>query len=394
MAEDNNTQSEPDFNFADIIEDGESWFGNQGESEPTPNADAPIPPEDSSDDTANSEEGGEKNDNNQGDGDSVSADSKEPQEEESSQQDDANPNLLETLTSDADFVNIVGEIKDIDGLKEAVRTQYQKLQQAESVLKETSSFVAQSEFEKRLIQASRNGEDAVKLLRTKTTDYDSVPDLDIIKMSFFEDNKYASLTPDEREIVFKAYVERNYGFDLDEDAIRLQMKVDANQVRGTLKEEQQKLDNPSQDPAIREAWLNNVSEAIKDFKAIELEGMGEKVSVPVNQQDIKDALENPYVFFDNLLSSFVDKDGKVDFNGLKTTIAFMQNKDAVLNNIVAQYKKELEDVKKLAEKNGEAKGTEKILEEIKNPSQANKTSSDTSRIKSETQQMLEQMYRD
>lgn len=377
MAEDNNAQ-DSNLDFEDIIEDGQSWFGKE------------------SGDNSNTATDTESQ-SNEADTTDIGSESvlQEKQEQENPETNPLqNDEFIKSLVSDSDFLNIVGEIKSIDGLKEAVKNQYQKLQQAESVLKETSSFVANSEFEKRLIQASRNGEDAVKLLKTKTTNYDDVPDLDIIKMSFFEDSKYASLTPDEREIVFNAYIERNYGFDLEEDAIRLQLRIDASQTRESLKEEQQKLDNPSQDPAIREAWLNNVSEAVKDFKAIELEGMGEKVSVPVNQQDIKDALENPYIFFDNLLSSFVDKDGKVDFNGLKTTIAFMQNKDAVLNNIVAQYKKELELVKKDAERNGEAKGVDKILDEIKNPSQGAKPNSDGTHFKSETQQMLEQMYRE
>lgn len=186
----------------------------------------------------------------------------------------------------------------------------------------------------KLYQAYKN--DALEEFLVAThTDYDAISDAELIRMQV--ENQYPTLQPDEKDLIFKMKLEKEFNItdleDSDNRAGQLMMKLEAQKIRDGLKQEQaqyqvkprvndefeaykqqmqaQQLESKKQLEAFHD-YLKSTQE-YKNFETNRIVQFGDgesKVNYEVNAKPedfLRDSLDQ-----DNFFSKFLNQDGALD----------------------------------------------------------------------------------
>ncbi len=156
--------------------------------------------------------------------------SEEPQAQEQVQQ-QAEEQVQQTQTQEQQMPN---------GLKEKLMEARQaKLAQQQEIDPFEKLGVKDDPYFQKLYEAYKN--DALEDFLVAThTNYDEIADADLIRMQV--ENQYPTLQPDEKELIFKMKLEREFNItdleDSDNRAGQLLMRLEAQKIRDGLKQEQ------------------------------------------------------------------------------------------------------------------------------------------------------------
>jgi hypothetical protein len=222
------------------------------------------------------------------------------------------------------------------------------------------SWVDEDDFAKDLLNHYKNGGDIEEYLSVSKRDYDSMDPISLHKESLKAG--YGDLPPEMFEEYFGQYIEKQYGIspnDLGEDdslAKRL-IEKDAEAIRSKLKEEQSKY---------KQSGTNNYEKQLKEWQdsVLQLDPVkqfqDEKViKVKVGDDVVNFEVDNMEEAMDITLNNdkfwtlFADERGQTDWSKWFEVLQFAKNPDA--------YKKAILNT-------GKTKGTEKLLDELENPS--------------------------
>ena len=197
-------------------------------------------------------------------------------------------------------------------------------------------------------------------LNTQTVDLTNVSDDALMKEYLKIDNP--SLTDAE----LNDYIATTYKTDKEAyseretNAGKVQLMKDAKTARDYFNQVKQDYAMPvkADDPAVSEAergeWLSQMEETVNDLEGLSfsMNDKGDEFIYNLDddaRQEIKGHNSNLENFFDK----YVDKSGDWDFDALNTDMYILNNIDKIVRGVANQYR---------------SKGTESVINEIKNPS--------------------------
>jgi hypothetical protein len=298
---------------------------------------------------------------------SVEVEDQAPEETGDQQEEEAKPEPKAEAPAELDLdeytVDVNGEEKTINQLLDE-RDQYAKrIEEIES-----------DDFLKRFIDYYKQTGDAAAFLRSQTVDYDKMPDVDVIRQKFDEEN--SDLDQETRDLLFSEELRSKYKVDPDINPEELEyndaklykigqglLKRDADKARKSLKDEQQKFALPDSSKQQQQQAQAFDAEAYKkkimssgdmakftETKLLKLSVSGED-SVPYgyeidNPGEIIEMMTNDSKFW-----SLFQKDGKIDHVTQAKVYAYAKNPDA--------FERQLVEL-------GKTLATEKVLKEKRN----------------------------
>ena len=253
--------------------------------------------------------------------------SEEPQAQEQVQQ-QAAEQVQQTQTQEQQMPS---------GLKEKLmEARLAKLAQQQEVDPFEKLGVKDDPYFQKLYEAYRN--DALEDFLVAThTNYDEIADADLIRMQV--ENQYPTLQPDEKELIFKMKLEREFNItdleDSDNRAGQLLMRLEAQKMRDALKQEQAQYqvkprvnDEFEQYKSQMEAQQLQVQQQLaqfqnylvstpqyKNFETNRIVEFGEgenKIKYEVNAKP--EDFVNDSVNQDNFFAKFINQDGALDIN--------------------------------------------------------------------------------
>ena len=197
-------------------------------------------------------------------------------------------------------------------------------------------------------------------LNTQTVDLSDVSDDAVLKEYLRLDN------PDLTEAELNDYMTATYKMDKEEystrdmNAGKVQLKNDARAAREYFDEVKQEYAMPDEsfDTGVSEEergeWLGQMESEVDDLEglAFEMNDQGEEFVYNLDDEarnEIKNYNSNLEDFFDK----YVDENGDWDFDALNTDMYILNNVDKIIRGVANQYR---------------SKGTESVINEIKNPS--------------------------
>ena len=197
-------------------------------------------------------------------------------------------------------------------------------------------------------------------LNTQTVDLSNVSDDALMKEYLRIDN------PDLTDAELNDYIATTYKTDKEAyseretNAGKVQLMKDAKAARDYFNQVKEDYAMPMQedDPAISEAergeWLGQMESEVDDLEGLsfEMNDQGEEFIYNLDdeaRQEIKGYNSNLENFFDK----YVDEGGNWDFDALNTDMYILNNMDKIVRGVANQYR---------------SKGTESVINEIKNPS--------------------------
>jgi hypothetical protein len=197
-------------------------------------------------------------------------------------------------------------------------------------------------------------------LNTQTVDLSDVSDDAVLKEYLRLDN------PDLTEAELNDYMTATYKMDKEEystrdmNAGKVQLKNDARAAREYFNEVKQEYAMPDEsfDTGVSEEekgeWLGQMESEVDDLEGLsfEMNDQGEEFVYNLDdeaRQEIKNYNSNLENFFDK----YVDENGDWDFDALNTDMYILNNVDKIIRGVANQYR---------------SKGTESVINEIKNPS--------------------------
>ena len=221
------------------------------------------------------------------------------------------------------------------------------------------------DYIKKAVQYYSKNKDLRPYLEAYQYNYDDVGDLELLRLKFERENP--ELSPKAKDRLFKQEVLKKYYLDdpdehddEDKDFGKELLKRDASKLRGQYKEEQQdfapkNLPKPPSDAEMKEAVRNQrktVRSQLRDViknKTVTLEVDGlDPLNYEINDTD---KLGDYAVDTQKFLKHFQQKDGNVDWGLWAKTIAFIENPNGFLNEVI---------------KHGKSLGKQAIESEIKN----------------------------
>ena len=197
-------------------------------------------------------------------------------------------------------------------------------------------------------------------LNTQTVDLSNVSDDAIMKEYLRLDN------PDLTEAELNDYMAATYKTDKETyseretNAGKVQLMKDAKAARDYFNEvkEEYAMPDESFDTGVseedRSEWINTMSSEVDDLEGISfaMNDQGEEFVYNLDDEarnEIKNYNSNLETFFDK----YVDENGDWDFDALNTDMYVLNNMDKIVRGVANQYR---------------SKGTESVINEIKNPS--------------------------
>ena len=197
-------------------------------------------------------------------------------------------------------------------------------------------------------------------LNTQTVDLSNVSDDAVLKEYLRLDN------PDLTEAELNDYMATTYKMDKEEynerqmNAGKVQLMKDAKAARDYFNKvkEEYAMPNESFDTGVseedRSEWINTMSSEVDDLEGISfaMNDKGEEFVYNLDDEarnEIKNYNSNLETFFDK----YVDENGDWDFDALNTDMYVLNNMDKIVRGVANQYR---------------SKGTESVINEIKNPS--------------------------
>ena len=197
-------------------------------------------------------------------------------------------------------------------------------------------------------------------LNTQTVDLSNVSDDAVMKEYLKLDN------PNLTEAELSDYMAATYKMDKDEyttrdmNAGKVQLMKDAKTAREYFNKVKQDYAMPteSSSPEVSEQerteWLGQMESEVNDLEGLsfEMNDQGEEFVYNLDddaRQEIKGYNSNLENFFDK----YIDEGGNWDFDALNTDMYILNNMDKIVRGVANQYR---------------SKGTESVINEIKNPS--------------------------
>ena len=222
------------------------------------------------------------------------------------------------------------------------------------------TWIEEDEYVKSLIDHYKGGGSIEEYIDVSKKDYDAFDALSLHKESLRAN--YGDLPPEMFEEYFSKYIEKQYGVSPDEidenDSLAKRLiEKDAAQIRAKLKEEQSKYKQSgtyNYEKQLKE-WQDSVLQLdpIKQFqneKVVKVKVGDDIVNFEVDDVDsaMDITLNN-----DKFWTLFADERGQTDWSKWFEVLQFAKNPDA--------YKKAILNA-------GKTKGTQKLLDELENPS--------------------------
>ncbi len=197
-------------------------------------------------------------------------------------------------------------------------------------------------------------------LNTQTVDLSNVSDDAVLKEYLRLDN------PNLTEAELNDYMATTYKTDKQEynerqmNAGKVQLMKDAREARDYFNEVKEEyampteLEDSSISPEDRDEWIGTMSAEVDDLDGISfaMNDQGEEFVYQLDdsaRNEIKDYNSDLESFFDK----YVDEGGDWDFDKLNTDMYILNNIDKIVRGVANQYR---------------SKGTESVINEIKNPS--------------------------
>jgi hypothetical protein len=268
--------------------------------------------------------------------------SEEPQAQEQVQQQPAEQ-VQQTQTQEQPMPN---------GLKEKLMEARQaKLAEQQEIDPFEKLGVKDDPYFQKLYEAYRN--DALEDFLVAThTNYDEIADADLIRMQV--ENQYPTLQPDEKELIFKMKLEKEFNItdleDSDNRAGQLLMRLEAQKMRDALKQEQAQYqvkprvnDEFEQYKSQMEAQQLQVQQQLaqfqnylvstpqyKNFETNRIVEFGEgenKIKYEVNAKP--EDFVNDSVNQDNFFAKFIGQDGALDLNKWQKVWAYANDPTTV-----------------------------------------------------------------
>ena len=197
-------------------------------------------------------------------------------------------------------------------------------------------------------------------LNTQTVDLSDVSDDAVLKEYLRLDN------PDLTEAELNDYMTATYKMDKEEystrdmNAGKVQLKNDARAAREYFNEvkEEYAMPDESFDTGVSEEergeWLGQMESEVDDLEGLsfEMNDQGEEFVYNLDDE-ARNEIKNYNSNLENFFDKYVDQNGDWDFDALNTDMYILNNVDKIIRGVANQYR---------------SKGTESVINEIKNPS--------------------------
>ena len=197
-------------------------------------------------------------------------------------------------------------------------------------------------------------------LNTQTVDLSDVSDEAVLKEYLRLDN------PDLTDAELNDYMTATYKMDKEEystrdmNAGKVQLKNDARAAREYFNEvkEEYAMPNESFDTGVSEEergeWLGQMESEVDDLEGLsfEMNDQGEEFVYNLDDE-ARNEIKNYNSNLENFFDKYVDQNGDWDFDALNTDMYILNNVDKIIRGVANQYR---------------SKGTESVINEIKNPS--------------------------
>ena len=197
-------------------------------------------------------------------------------------------------------------------------------------------------------------------LNTQTVDLSDVSDDAVLKEYLRLDN------PELTEAELNDYMTATYKMDKEEystrdmNAGKVQLKNDARAAREYFNEIKQEYAMPDEsfDTGVSEEergeWLGQMESEVDDLEGLsfEMNDQGEEFVYNLDDE-ARNEIKNYNSNLENFFDKYVDQNGDWDFDALNTDMYILNNVDKIIRGVANQYR---------------SKGTESVINEIKNPS--------------------------
>ena len=197
-------------------------------------------------------------------------------------------------------------------------------------------------------------------LNTQTVDLSDVSDDAVLKEYLRLDN------PDLTEAELNDYMTATYKMDKEEystrdmNAGKVQLKNDAKAAREYFDEVKREYAMPDEsfDTGVSEEergeWLGQMESEVDDLEGLsfEMNDQGEEFVYNLDDE-ARNEIKNYNSNLENFFDKYVDQNGDWDFDALNTDMYILNNVDKIIRGVANQYR---------------SKGTESVINEIKNPS--------------------------
>ena len=197
-------------------------------------------------------------------------------------------------------------------------------------------------------------------LNTQTVDLSNVSDDAVLKEYLRLDN------PNLTEAELNDYMATTYKMDKEEynerqmNAGKVQLMKDAKAARDYFNEvkEEYAMPTESEDSSIsqedREEWISTMSAEVDDLDGISfaMNDQGEEFVYQLDD-DARNEIKGYNSDLESFFDQYVDEGGNWDFDKLNTDMYILNNIDKIVRGVANQYR---------------SKGTESVINEIKNPS--------------------------
>tara|TARA_R100001082_G_scaffold57951_1_gene32048 strand:- start:40353 stop:41510 length:1158 start_codon:yes stop_codon:yes gene_type:complete len=288
----------------------------------------------------------------------------------------------EPAYTDEDFVEV---------LNEEFGTEYKTLDEFDEALDNKGGSFANEQLEKMNKFVKETGRSVSDYLRTQEVDYKDMKD-DVLMKEYLKQNN-PDLTEKEIDLYYNAtYKTDKKKYSEDEVALgNIQLKKDVKNARKEMMNLQESYKMPVADEEtgltkdeadkLRTDWLSNMENEVDDLESISfaINDTGEQFDfmlTPEHKEQIVKSNQNLDTFFDR----YIDKEsGKWDYDKLNLDMFIRDNFEAIVRSVANQYR---------------SKGTEQVINEIKNPSYKTEKAPPTVEKKSILEQISDKIFGD
>ena len=288
----------------------------------------------------------------------------------------------EPAYSDEDFVEV---------LNEEFGTDYKTLEDFDEALEDKGANFANEQLEKMNKFVQETGRSVSDYLKTQEVDYKEMKD-DVLMKEYLKQNN-PDLTEKEIDLYYNAtYKTDKKKYSDDEVALgNIQLKKDVKNARKEMMnlQDSYKMPVPDKDTGmtkdeadkLRTDWLSNMENEVDDLESISfaINETGEQFDfmlTPKHKEQIVKSNQNLDTFFDR----YIDKEsGKWDYDKLNLDMFIRDNFEAIVRSVANQYR---------------SKGTEQVINEIKNPSYKTEKTPPTVEKKSIMEQISSKIFGD
>ena len=288
----------------------------------------------------------------------------------------------EPAYSDEDFVEV---------LNEEFGTDYKTLEDFDEALEDKGANFANEQLEKMNKFVQETGRSVSDYLKTQEVDYKEMKD-DVLMKEYLKQNN-PDLTEKEIDLYYNAtYKTDKKKYSDDEVALgNIQLKKDVKNARKEMMNLQDSYKMPAPDKEtgmtkeeadkFRTDWLSNMENEVDDLESISfaINETGEQFDfmlTPKHKEQIVKSNQNLDTFFDR----YIDKEsGKWDYDKLNLDMFIRDNFEAIVRSVANQYR---------------SKGTEQVINEIKNPSYKTEKTPPTVEKKSIMEQISSKIFGD